>query len=62
MTPRITLVHGWGYDATLWHAVLPLLVGLDVEVADLGYFGRPARPGPCGTSWSRPRGPMTSSK
>lgn len=47
MTPRITLVHGWGYDATLWRDVLPLLAGLDVEVADLGYFGRPDLPGPC---------------
>lgn len=46
MKPRITLVHGWGYDATLWRAVLPLLAGLDVEVADLGYFGRPALPEP----------------
>jgi pimeloyl-[acyl-carrier protein] methyl ester esterase len=47
MTPRITLVHGWGYDATLWREVLPLLVGLDVEVCDLGYFGHPALPMPC---------------
>jgi pimeloyl-ACP methyl ester carboxylesterase len=42
MKPRITLLHGWGYDATLWRDVLPMLDGLDVEVCDLGYFG-PAR-------------------
>lgn len=47
MTPRITLVHGWGCDASLWRAVVPLLDGLDVEVADLGFFGRPALPVPC---------------
>jgi len=47
MTPRITLVHGWGYDATLWREVLPLLAGLDVEVADLGFFGRPSLPMAC---------------
>jgi pimeloyl-ACP methyl ester carboxylesterase len=47
MKQRITLVHGWGYDATIWREVLPLLAGLDVEVADLGYFGRPSLPAPC---------------
>ncbi|MFA7268481.1 MAG: hypothetical protein WC073_03980 [Sterolibacterium sp.] len=47
MTPRITLVHGWGYDATLWRDVLPLLDGLDVETADLGYFGPSVLPAPC---------------
>lgn len=50
MTPRITLVHGWGYDATLWRKVLPLLADLDVEVADLGFFGRPALPTACAPS------------
>lgn len=47
MTARITLVHGWGCDALLWRDVVPLLDGLDVEVADLGFFGRPALPAPC---------------
>lgn len=46
-TARITLLHGWGYDATLWRDVLPLLGGLDVEVCDLGYFGNARLPGPC---------------
>jgi len=44
MNKQITLVHGWGYDATLWREVLPLLDGLDVEVADLGFFGRASLP------------------
>jgi pimeloyl-ACP methyl ester carboxylesterase len=45
--PRIVLMHGWGYDASLWRAVVPLLAGLDVEVCDLGYFGRALAPAAC---------------
>jgi pimeloyl-[acyl-carrier protein] methyl ester esterase len=45
--PRITLLHGWGYDATLWREVVPLLNGLDVELCDLGYFGKLSLPAPC---------------
>jgi len=48
---RITLVHGWGYDATLWREVLPLLDDFDIEVVDLGFFGSPALPADC----DRPR-------
>jgi pimeloyl-[acyl-carrier protein] methyl ester esterase len=44
---RITLLHGWGYDATLWRKVVPLLDGFDVEVSDLGYFGGPKLPAAC---------------
>jgi pimeloyl-ACP methyl ester carboxylesterase len=47
MKPRITLLHGWGYDATLWRRVVPLLDGLDVEVCDLGFFGDTRLPLPC---------------
>lgn len=47
MKPRVTLVHGWGWDASVWRGVLPLLAGADVEVCDLGYFGRAALPAPC---------------
>lgn len=47
MTARITLLHGWGYDATLWQKVVPLLDGCDVELCDLGYFGPPQLPAPC---------------
>lgn len=46
MSPRITLLHGWGYDAALWREVVPLLDGLDVEVCDLGYFGATKLPAP----------------
>lgn len=49
MKPRITLLHGWGYDATLWRDVLPLLDGLDVETCDLGFFGDTRLPAPCDT-------------
>lgn len=41
---KLTLVHGWGYDRTLWREVLPLLTDYEVEVADLGFFGTPALP------------------
>ncbi len=47
MSLRISLLHGWGYDATLWREVLPLLGGFDVEFCDLGYFGAPQLPAPC---------------
>ena len=47
MKPRVTLMHGWSYDATVWREVVPLLSGLDVEVCDLGYFGRAVPPAPC---------------
>jgi len=53
MKPRVTLVHGWAYDASVWQAVLQLLAELDaeldVEIADLGYFGRPVLPVACDT-------------
>jgi pimeloyl-[acyl-carrier protein] methyl ester esterase len=44
---RVTLLHGWGYDATLWRQVVPLLDGFDVEVCDLGYFGAAKLPEAC---------------
>ncbi len=42
MTRTVALVHGWGFDASLWDGVRPLL-GDDVAVTavDLGFFGRP---------------------
>lgn len=46
MSLRITLLHGWGYDATLWREVVPLLDGFDVELCDLGYFGAAKPPAP----------------
>ncbi len=47
MKPRVTLLHGWGYDAALWREVVPLLGGFDVEVCDLGFFGNARLPQPC---------------
>ena len=36
----IVLVHGWGYDASLWDGVRAALdPALPVETVDLGYFG-----------------------
>lgn len=37
---RITLLHGWGYDAGFWGGVVPLLAGYDVDTPDLGYFSQ----------------------
>jgi pimeloyl-ACP methyl ester carboxylesterase len=37
---RITLLHGWGYDAGLWREVAPLLAGYDVDIPDFGYFAQ----------------------
>jgi pimeloyl-[acyl-carrier protein] methyl ester esterase len=37
---RVVLVHGWGYDASLWDAVRSALdPALQVETVDLGFFG-----------------------
>lgn len=50
---RIILVHGWGYDSSLWAAVrahlAPLLavsgsVPIDVDTLDFGYFGNAHQP------------------
>lgn len=38
---RIALMHGWGWDASIWRAVLPLLADLQLAVGELGYFGQP---------------------
>jgi pimeloyl-ACP methyl ester carboxylesterase len=36
----VVLVHGWGYDASIWDAVRARLsAALHVETIDLGYFG-----------------------
>lgn len=38
----ISLVHGWGYDASVWRDMTPLLAGGELELIDLGYFGKSA--------------------
>ena len=37
----IVLVHGWGYDRTLWDPVRAALPDLPVRAVDLGFFGEP---------------------
>ena len=47
---RVFLVHGWGYDASLWDAVRALLdPALTVETADLGFFCTEKKLGAGGT-------------
>jgi pimeloyl-[acyl-carrier protein] methyl ester esterase len=36
----ILLVHGWGYDSTIWDAVADRLGDLPVHRIDLGFFGQ----------------------
>ncbi|MDY0883703.1 alpha/beta fold hydrolase [Dongia soli] len=36
----ILLVHGWGYDATIWDEVADRLAGLPIRRIDLGFFGQ----------------------
>ena len=50
----IVLVHGWGYDRTVWDAVRAELPGLPVLAVDLGFFGGPRHLDPGG--W--PEGPV----
>ncbi|XAO70814.1 MAG: alpha/beta hydrolase [Acetobacteraceae bacterium] len=37
--PELVLMHGWGYDATLWNDVASLLAPLAVTKLEAGYFG-----------------------
>ena len=42
---RVVLVHGWGYDATLWDAVRAQLdPALPVNTVDLGFYGKAQMP------------------
>jgi pimeloyl-[acyl-carrier protein] methyl ester esterase len=47
---KLLFVHGWGFDASLWDAVIACLPDADAVRADRGYFGGAAWPtveGPC---------------
>lgn len=47
---KLLFVHGWGFDASLWDAVIACLPDADVVRAHRGYFGGAAWPtveGPC---------------
>lgn len=48
MTPRLLLIHGWGFDPTFWDAFRAVLPELPALAADLGYFGPASRPEPGG--------------
>jgi len=37
--PELVLMHGWGYDATLWDDVASLLTPRTVRKLEAGYFG-----------------------
>lgn len=41
---RLLFVHGWGFDATLWDRLDPLLPSWQSERVDRGYFGAPHEP------------------
>ena len=40
---KLVFLHGWGFDASLWHGVRAMLAPFDCVLADRGYFGGPAR-------------------
>jgi len=40
----LRFVHGWGFDRTLWEAVIALLAEHQCQVEDRGYFGAPESP------------------
>lgn len=35
-------LHGWGFDASIWDAVIVQLSDFRIELLDRGYFGRPS--------------------
>lgn len=39
--PLLVLVHGWGYDATVWDGVCAALPDFETLRVELGYFGAP---------------------
>lgn len=40
MRPTLILLHGWGFDASLWDAVADALSDVSIVRWDRGYFGR----------------------
>ena len=36
---KLVFVHGWGFDARVWDAVIACLPGANIVSFDLGYFG-----------------------
>src|SRR4030095_10571072 len=44
MSPTFLLIHGWGFDPSLWDAFRAALPELPTVAVDLGYFGKPSCP------------------
>jgi len=44
MTRALYLVHGWGFDASFWAAMLAHLPDVSTQIVDCGYFGSEHRP------------------
>jgi len=44
MPMTLLMLHGWGFDATLWDRLAQLLPGYRIALADRGYFGAPVQP------------------
>lgn len=44
MRPALLLLHGWGFDASLWDALAERLARYRIVRWDRGYFGPPAEP------------------
>ena len=42
--PLLVLVHGWGFDASVWIPLREALNGVETIAFDLGFYGRPRRP------------------
>ena len=42
MVPTLILLHGWGFDASLWDRLAQALPDYPIARWDRGYFGRPA--------------------
>lgn len=46
MKPLLLLVHGWGFDSSIWGRLRAHFPPEDTLAWDLGFFGRPAQPAP----------------
>ncbi|MDR3505960.1 MAG: hypothetical protein P4L52_06920 [Acidocella sp.] len=46
MKPLLLLVHGWGFDSSIWDRLRACFPPEDTLAWDLGFFGQPAQPAP----------------
>ncbi len=42
--PLLILVHGWGFDASVWTPLCKALDGVETVAFDLGFYGQPHQP------------------